>query len=49
MECINMQKANNKYIKNYDKNEDSSYLMHLDAINLYSLAMCQKLPLYGFK
>ena len=28
-------KANNKYIKNYDKNIITSYLMHLDANNLY--------------
>ena len=28
-------KANNKYMKNYDKNIKLSYLMHLDANNLY--------------
>ena len=28
-------KANNKYMKNYDKNIESSYLMHLDAKNFY--------------
>ena len=28
-------KANNKYMKNYDKNEESSYIQDLDANNLY--------------
>ena len=28
-------KADNKYMKNYDKNKESSYTKYLDAINLY--------------
>ena len=41
-------RANNKYMKNYDKNE-SSYIQYLDANNLYGWTMCQKLPVNGFK
>ena len=42
-------KANNKYVKNYDKNIKSSYVVHLDANNLCGWAMSQKLPVNGFK
>ena len=41
--------ANNKYMKNYDKNIISSHLMYLDANNLYGWGMSQKLPVNGFK
>ena len=40
---------NNKYMNNYNKDAMSSYLMYLDAKNLYELAMSQKLPVSGFK
>ena len=40
---------NNKYMKNYDKNKESSYIKYLDANNLYGWAMSQKLPVNEFK
>ena len=42
-------KANNKYMKNYNKNIESSYIEYLDANNLYGWAMSQKLPVNDFK
>ena len=41
-------KADNKYMKNYDEKNESSYLMCLDANNLYGWAISQKLPVNGF-
>ena len=42
-------KANNKYMKRYDSNKESTYLMYVDANNLYGYAMCKKLPYGNFK
>ena len=42
-------KVINKYMKNNDKDIKSSYLMYLDASNLYGWAVSQKLPVNGFK
>ena len=36
-------------MKNYDKNITLSYLMYLDANNLYGWAMSKKIPVNGFK
>ena len=41
--------ANNEYMKNYDKKKESSFLMYVDANNLYGWAMSKKLPVDGFK
>ena len=41
-------KANNKYTKN-NENTESSYLMYLDANNLYEWAMSKRLPVNCFK
>ena len=42
-------RANIKYMKNYDKNKESSYIQYLGENNLYGWAMSQKLPVNGFK
>ena len=42
-------KANNKYMKNYDKNKELSFLRYDDANNLYGWSMCKKLPVGDFK
>ena len=42
-------KANNYYMKDYDENKDYSYIQYLDTNNLYGMAMCEKLPIKGFK
>ena len=50
--CHSIQRyaeANNKYMKSYNKDEESSYIQYLDANNLYGWAMSKKLPVNGFK
>ena len=41
-------KANNKYMKDYDKNKELSYLQYWDVNILYGWAMSQKLPVNNF-
>ena len=41
--------ANNKYMKDYNPDEPSTYIQYLDANNLYGWAMSQSLPTHGFK
>ena len=45
----NHEEANNKYMKNYNKDEESLFLQYPDANNFYGWAMSQKLPAGGFK
>ena len=42
-------KASNKYLNNYDKKIDPSYIEYLKVNNLYGWAMSQTLPVNGFK
>ena len=42
-------KTNNKYMKYYDKNKESSYLKYRDANNLCGWAKAQKLPVNDFR
>ena len=42
-------KANNKFMKNYDKNKESQYLKDWDVNNLYRWTISQRFPVDGFK
>ena len=42
-------KANNKYMKRYNKNLPQSYITYLDANNLYGHPMSQYLPTGSFR
>ena len=42
-------KANNKYMKNYDLKKLSNFITYLDMNNLYGWAMSSYLPYGGFK
>ena len=41
-------KSNNKYMKDFDKNKELSYLQYWVVNNLYGSAMSQKLPVNDF-
>jgi hypothetical protein len=50
--CNRYSQANNKYLKDigmFDKSKPSTYIMYLDANNLYGYAMSEPLPVGGFK
>ena len=42
-------KANNKYMKDYNKNKETSYIQYLDVNNIYGSIISQKLPVNNFE
>ena len=51
MSCIRkrFQKANSKCLSDYDKSEESNYILYLDANSLYPTEMRVKLPVIKLK
>ena len=49
--CITRRycKANNKYVKDYDKDKENTYITYWDVNNLYGWAMSQYLPYDNFE
>ena len=46
---INRYAKDNKYIKDYNKNKESSYIKYGDVNDLYGWSMSQKLPVNRFR
>ena len=44
-----IEKANNNYMIDYDKNKEFSYMKYWDVNNLCGWTMSQKLPVDGFR
>jgi len=42
-------KANNKYLPDYNPDQEDTFLVQLDCNNLYGWAMCESLPTDGFE
>ena len=42
-------KANNPYLEGYDASKPTSYIMHVDANNIYECSMMENLPVSHFK
>ena len=41
--------ANNKYLKDFDPKKPSSFIMYVDANNLYGVGLSGKLPIRDFR